>query len=80
MTADDQPAHVLPALPTGVTNVCAFWNFEGMIDGMTWSGYWFIDGELSQAGSILSETWVGGEIGKLVGVHLRQLRAPRRPV
>jgi len=63
VTADDQPAHVLPALPTGVTNVCAFWNFEGMIDGMTWSGYWFIDGELSQAGSILSETWVGGEIG-----------------
>src|SRR3972149_3231069 len=47
VTADDQPAHVLPAPPTGGTNVFAFWNFEGMIDGMTWSGDWFIDGDVS---------------------------------
>jgi S1-C subfamily serine protease len=63
VTADNQPTRVLPTLPSGVTDVCAFWDYEGMVDGMSWSGYWFIDGELSQEGSILSETWVGGETG-----------------
>jgi S1-C subfamily serine protease len=63
VTADNQPTHVLSTLPAGVTNVCAFWDYEGMVDGMSWSGYWFIDGELSQEGSILDETWVGGETG-----------------
>jgi S1-C subfamily serine protease len=63
VTADDMPTRVLPALPSGVTNVCAFWNYEGMADGMTWSAYWFIEGELSQEGSILDESWVGGQQG-----------------
>jgi S1-C subfamily serine protease len=63
VTSDDQPSRVTPAIPSGVTNVCAFWDYEGMADGLTWSAYWFVDGELSQEGSILSESWVGGPTG-----------------
>ena len=63
VTADDMPTRILPALPSGVSNACAFWNYEGMADGMSWSAYWFIDGVLSQEGSILDETWVGGPDG-----------------
>jgi S1-C subfamily serine protease len=63
VSADDQPTRILPALPSGTTNACAFWSYEGMLDGLTWSAYWFIDGVLSQEGSILDETWVGGQEG-----------------
>jgi hypothetical protein len=34
-----------------------------MEDGMTWEALWFIDGELSEDGSIVGDTWVGGESG-----------------
>ncbi len=63
VTPDDRPTRVLQLLPAGPVDACAFWDYEGMVDGMTWSAYWFIDGELSEEGSILNATWVGGAEG-----------------
>ncbi|MBI2912979.1 MAG: trypsin-like peptidase domain-containing protein [Chloroflexi bacterium] len=63
VTADDEPTQVWAALPSGVTAVCGFWDYEGMIDGMDWEALWFIDGELSEEGSQLDQTWIGGESG-----------------
>jgi hypothetical protein len=34
-----------------------------MEDGMSWEALWFVDGELSEEGSIVGDTWVGGESG-----------------
>ena len=63
VTEDDQPTEELDAMPTGVSEVCGFWDYEGMDDGMSWEALWFVDGELSEDGSIIGETWVGGEKG-----------------
>jgi hypothetical protein len=34
-----------------------------MVDGMRWSAYWFVDGELDEAGSYLDESWAGSDTG-----------------
>ena len=63
VTEDDQPTGLWYALPEGVTRVCAFWDYGGMLDGMTWSAYWFVNEELDENGSILSNLWAGGASG-----------------
>lgn len=63
VTDDDKPTRVYDAMPSGVDHVCAFWDYEGMQDGMSWEALWFIDGELSEEGSIVDDTWVGGDSG-----------------
>lgn len=63
VTEDDEPTEVRDAMPSGLTEVCGFWDYEGMEDGMSWEALWFIDGELSEDGSIVGDTWVGGESG-----------------
>jgi S1-C subfamily serine protease len=63
VTPDDQPAHVWDALPSGVTRACAFWDYEGMVDGVTWEALWFIDGRVNEEASIVDNTWTGGEAG-----------------
>jgi len=63
VTDDDKPTKVYDAMPSGVDHVCAFWDYEGMQDGMSWEALWFIDGELSEEGSIVDDTWVGGNSG-----------------
>jgi S1-C subfamily serine protease len=63
VTEDDEPIDVVEAAPSAATEVCAFWDYEGMADGMTWEGVWFIDGTLSEDASFLDQTWVGGESG-----------------
>jgi len=59
----DQPEGLWYALPAGVNDVCAFWDYEGMSDGITWSSYWFIDGVLSEGGSSFEDVWTGGVAG-----------------
>ena len=63
VTADDEPTQVLDVIPSGAKQVCGFWDYEGMVDGMTWGNIWFVDGELDEEASFLDDTWVGGEIG-----------------
>lgn len=63
VTEDDRPTQIWTAMPTGVTDVCAFWDYEGMVDGMTWSAYWFVGGELSEGASVLNDAWFGGGAG-----------------
>lgn len=59
----DLPGNLWYALPEGAKQLCAFWDYEGMIDGFTWSAYWFANGELDEGGSFLNDTWVGGPSG-----------------
>jgi S1-C subfamily serine protease len=63
VTPDDQPAGVRMFLDEGVTKLCGFWDYAGMADGVTWSAYWFSNGELDEAGSFINDTWEGGESG-----------------
>lgn len=63
VTEDDQPVQLYWALPGDATQICAFWDYEGMADGMRWSAFWYVGGELSDGGSYIDETWNGGESG-----------------
>ena len=63
VTPDDEPTEVLALIPSNPTRVCGFWDYEGMEDGMTWDALWYLDGELSEDGSVFADTWVGGEVG-----------------
>ncbi len=59
----DEPTEVVTTFPSGASSVCAFWDYEGMADGVEWDAVWFIDAELSENGSVIGDTWVGGESG-----------------
>lgn len=63
VTADDQPTQLWYALPGGTSQLCLFWDYEGMLDGMRWAVYWFRDGEYLEEGSLPSEVWNGGPAG-----------------
>jgi hypothetical protein len=63
VTDDDEPTDVPAFFPSDSTRVCGFWDYEGMQDGMTWDALWYLDGELSEDGSVIADTWVGGESG-----------------
>lgn len=59
----DEAVDDVDLLPTGGDQICAFWDYEGMADGVLWDALWAIDGAQSDVGSIIGETWVGGEEG-----------------
>jgi S1-C subfamily serine protease len=63
VTADDQPLSLWYALPSGSTELCIFWDYEGMVDGMGWSVFWFRESEYLEEGSLPSEIWNGGNLG-----------------
>lgn len=63
VTPDEKPTKVVAALPRGAQKVCAFWDYEGMENGMSWEAVWYVDGVLSDEGSIIGDTWIGGPDG-----------------
>jgi serine protease Do len=63
VTEDDKPKKLWYALPSESSQLCAFWDYEGMVDGMSWSAYWFVDGELDAGASYVDETWAGSDTG-----------------
>lgn len=63
VTEDDQPTEVTPSLPSFPPSICAFWDYEGMQDGESWDAIWYVNGEQDDLGSIINDTWSGGESG-----------------
>jgi S1-C subfamily serine protease len=63
VTADDQPTEVVSMFPSGSVQICGFWEYSGMEDGMTWDAIWYADGEQQDESSFIGEAWVGGESG-----------------
>jgi S1-C subfamily serine protease len=58
--SDYNPIGATDAFDSGVSQVYAIYQYEGMEDGRAWSRTWYLDGEaaLSQ-----DDTWSGGESG-----------------
>jgi len=63
VTEADQPTQLWYALPTSPKNVCVFWDYSGMNNGLPWSSYWFINGQLDESSSISGQGWGGGNRG-----------------
>jgi serine protease Do len=63
VTENDLPTQLWYFMPSGAQQICAFWDYEGMADGLDWSAYWFADGVLDGGNSLLNMTWQGGYDG-----------------
>lgn len=63
VTEGDLPTEITPALPSNPPTICAFWDYEGMQDGESWDAIWYVNGEQDDLGSIINDTWSGGESG-----------------
>jgi S1-C subfamily serine protease len=63
VTENDQPTQIWEFMPSGANQICAFWDYEGMTDGLIWSAYWFADGVLDENSSMIDMTWQGGSEG-----------------
>jgi S1-C subfamily serine protease len=60
---DYAPSEDLIWLASGATQVCAWWPYEGMADGVTYDAIWARDGEVIEEVSYLDQLWTGGETG-----------------
>jgi S1-C subfamily serine protease len=63
VTESDQPVGVAIALPSDSTQLCLFWDYEGMMDGMNWALYWFRESQYLEDISFPSQIWNGGSSG-----------------
>jgi len=63
VTEDDQPARIVSQLASGATGIYAFWDYEGLADGMTWEARWYQDGTYLDDASLPPSPWQGGERG-----------------
>jgi S1-C subfamily serine protease len=63
VTESDLPTEEVLLFPSAPQSVCAFWDYSGMENGMTWEAVWYIDGEISEDGSILDDVWAGDDMG-----------------
>lgn len=51
-------------LPGGMTQLCAWWAYSGMADGVRWAAIWSHDGQIRDDLSQIDGTWVGGPEGE----------------
>lgn len=48
---------------SGQTDLCGFWEYSGMANGVSYSAVWGLDGEIQEAASYVDEVWSGGASG-----------------
>jgi serine/threonine protein kinase len=63
VSASDQPLGLGIAFPSRSTQICLFWEYEGMENGMGWGISWYSDGEYQDASSFPNQIWNGGGTG-----------------
>ncbi len=70
VTNNDQPTQIVSQLPSGATDIYAFWDYENVADGVTWEARWYYEGEFIEAASQPPQPWMGGERGSWwVSIH-----------
>lgn len=60
---DDQPGEIVLVLPSAAPQVCGFFDYEGMTDGITWDALWTVNGEVNSEYSFVADSWNGGDSG-----------------
>ena len=64
VTGDDNPVDTVEFIPSRVTDrVCAFWDYDGMADGISVDALWYLNQEFVEEASYIDSDWVGGESG-----------------
>jgi len=60
---DDTPSEVVLTAPGSATQLCAFWEYVGMADGVSYDAVWLIDGTVNENVSYFDTSWAGGVEG-----------------
>ena len=60
---DNTPIGPAEAFPSGTARVCAFFDYEGMVDGVAWDSVWSVEGAVDENLSLLNQEWIGGPNG-----------------
>ncbi len=63
VTSDDTLTEVVSTLPASARQICAFWEYQGMQDGVSYDTIWLFDGKVIEGSSSFSSTWSGGGSG-----------------
>lgn len=63
ITPEGEPRQEAVALPSHPERICAVFAYEGMADGVQWDAVWTVNGEVSEADSLLAQAWTQGEAG-----------------
>ena len=64
VTADDNPVDEVQVIPSGsAERICAFWDYEGMVDGISVDAFWYLNQEFVEEASYIDSEWFGGESG-----------------
>ncbi|HAP75036.1 MAG TPA: hypothetical protein DCR14_03045 [Acidimicrobiaceae bacterium] len=64
--ADDgiSPIDQVEIVPAANGRVCAFFDWEGMVDGVLWDAAWYVNGEFNETLSLINQEWFGGPSGE----------------
>lgn len=64
VTETDEPTDEVKFIPSGAAErVCAFWDYEGMVDGVGVDALWYLNQEFVEAASYIDSEWTGGRFG-----------------
>ena len=64
VTESDEPTDLVTLIPSGsAERICAFWDYEGMVDGIGVDALWYLNQEFVEAASYIDSEWAGGRTG-----------------
>lgn len=64
VTDDDEPTDIVTVIPSGAAErVCGFWDYEGMVDGVSFDALWYLNQEFVEDASFIDSEWFGGASG-----------------
>jgi S1-C subfamily serine protease len=64
VTDADEPIDEVDFIPAGTAErVCAFWDYDGMADGLSFDALWYFNQEFIEDASFIDAEWSGGASG-----------------
>ncbi len=64
VTEADEPVDEVGFIPSGTAErVCAFWDYDGMADGLSFDALWYLNQEFDEDASFIGADWFGGASG-----------------
>jgi S1-C subfamily serine protease len=64
VTDTDEPVDNVDFIAGGTADrVCAFWDYDGMADGLSFDALWYFNQEFKEDASFIDAEWIGGTSG-----------------
>jgi S1-C subfamily serine protease len=64
VSESDDPVDAVDFIPSGTAErVCGFWDYDGMVDGLSFDALWYLNQEFVEDASFIDAEWFGGASG-----------------